>query len=187
MPPKCKFTREEIVQAALDMVRAEGMGSITARSLGAKLGTSPKPIFTVFDSMEQVLQETVLAAKGVYTRYALEGLHSEPLFMGVGVQYLKFAREEPKLFQLLFMSEMPEKFDPFTALKTYDDRFGEVVDIIQGGYQVDADNAGRLNRHPWIYTHGIATLLVTKVCQFTDEEIGQMLTEVFVSLLKKGE
>lgn len=187
MPPKCKFTREEIVQAALDMVRAEGMGSITARSLGAKLGTSPKPIFTVFDSMEQLLQETVLAAKEVYTRYALEGLHSDPPFMGVGIQYLKFAREEPKLFQLLFMSEMPEKFDPFTALKTYDDRFGEVVDIIQGGYQVDADNAGRLYRHLWIYTHGTATLMVTKVCQFTDEEIGQMLTEVFVSLLKKGE
>lgn len=187
MPPKCKFTREEILQAALDMVRADGIDSVTARALGAKLGASPKPIFTVFESMEEVLHETVLAAKELYTQYALEGLHSNPPFMGVGVQYLRFAREEPKLFQLLFMSEAPEKCDPFTALRKYDERFGEVVDTIQGGYQVDQTDAQRLYRHLWIYTHGIATLMVTKVCQFTEEDIRGMLTEVFLSLLNKGE
>ena len=187
MPPKCKFTKEEIIRTALDIVRVEGLEGVTARALGAKLGSSPKPIFTFFDSMEDLLQETILAAKECYTQYALEGLRSDPPFMGVGIQYLRFAREEPKLFRLLFMSQMPEKYDPFTALQTYDDRFGEVVSIIQGGYQVNAEAAGKLYRHLWIYTHGIATLLVTKVCSFTDEEIGQMLTEVFVSLLKQGE
>ena len=85
------------------------------------------------------------------------------------------------------MSEMPGKFDPCTALRTYDDRFEDVVHIIQDGFQVNSDTAAKLYRHLWIYTHGIATLLVTKVCSFSDEEIGQMLTEVFVSLMKQGE
>lgn len=185
MPPKCKFTREEILQTALDMVRSEGIASITARSLAARLGSSPKPIFTVFENMEELLQETVMAAKDLYTQYALQGLHSEPAFMGVGIQYLRFAKEEPKLFQLLFMSEMPEKCDPFTALSKYDDRFGEVVNIIQGAYQVDQGAAAKLYRHLWIYTHGIATLMVTGVCVFSDEEIGTMIQEVFHSLLQK--
>lgn len=187
MPPKCKFTKAEIIQTALNMVRAEGIDAITARALAARLGTSTRPIFTFYENMEDLRQDTIMAAKERYTQYAMEGLHSEPPFIGVGVQYLKFAREEPKLFQLLFMSEMPEKFDPFTALRTYDDRFGDVVHIIQDGFQVDSDAAARLYRHLWIYTHGIATLLVTKVCDFSDEEIGQMLTEVFVSLLKQGD
>ena len=133
MPPKCKFTQEEIIQAALNIVRTDGIGAVTARALGAKLGSSPKPIFTFFDSMESLLQETVLAAKELYTGYALQGLHSDPPFLGVGMQYLKFAREEPKLFQLLFLSEMPEKFDPFTALQTYDDLFADVLGIIRDG------------------------------------------------------
>ena len=187
MPPKCKFTKDEIVQAALDIVRSEGIDTITARGLAAKLGTSTRPIFTFYDNMEELRQDTVMAAKALYTQYAMEGLHSEPPFMGIGVQYLKFAKEEPKLFQLLFMSEMPEKFDPFTAMRTYDDRFEDVVHIIQEGFQVDSDAAAKLYRHLWIYTHGIATLLVTKVCNFSDEEIGQMLTEVFVSLMNQGE
>lgn len=187
MPPKCKFTKEQIIQTALDIVRAEGIEAITARKLAAKLETSTRPIFTFYENMDQLRQDAIMAAKNLYSQYAADGLHSDPPFMGVGVQYLKFAREEPKLFQLLFMSEMPEKFDPFTALQTYDDRFEDVVHIIQNGFQVDSDAAARLYRHLWIYTHGIATLLVTKVCCFSDEEIGQMLTEVFVSLMKQGE
>lgn len=187
MPPKCKFTKDEIIQAALHIVRTEGIDAITARELAAKLGTSTRPIFTFYDNMEDLRQDTVMAAKALYTRYAIEGLHSDPPFMGVGIQYLKFAREEPKLFHLLFMTEMPEKFDPFTALRTYDDRFEDVVNIIQNGFQVNSDTAANLYRHLWIYTHGIATLLVTKVCHFSDEEIKQMLTEVFFSLMKQGE
>lgn len=187
MPPKCKFTKDEIIQTALDIVRAEGIDAVTARGLAAKLGTSTRPIFTFYENMEDLRQDTIMAAKALYTQYAMEGLHSDPPFMGVGVQYLKFAKVEPKLFQLLFMSEMPEKFDPFTALRTYDDRFEDVVHIIQDGFQVNSDAASKLYRHLWIYTHGIATLLVTKVCSFSDEEIGQMLTEVFVSLMKQEE
>lgn len=183
MPPRCKYTREQIIQAALDLVREEGYGAVTARALGTRLGTSTKPIFTVFRSMEDLLQETVMAAKALYTGYALEGLRSDPPFLGVGAQYLRFAREEPQLFRLLFMSEMPERFDPIGALARYDDRFSQVVGIIREGYQVDPDKAASLYRHLWIYTHGIATLLVTEVCDLKDEEILQMVTEVFLSLL----
>ena len=39
MPPKPKYTKEEIINAALDMVREKGADSLTARDLGAKLGT----------------------------------------------------------------------------------------------------------------------------------------------------
>lgn len=184
MPPKCKYTREQIIRAALELVRAEGFGALTARALGTKLGTSTKPIFTVFRNMEELLQETVLAAKALYTEYALEGLSSDPPFLGVGVSYLRFARQEPQLFRLLFMSQMPETLDPMGALARYDDRFSQVVGIIREGYQVAPEQAASLYRHLWIYTHGIATLLVTGVCDFSDQEIGQMITEVFSSLLK---
>ena len=54
MPPKPKFSREEIVDAALDIVSREGVSALTARELGEKLGSSPRPIFTVFKSMDEV-------------------------------------------------------------------------------------------------------------------------------------
>lgn len=66
MPPKQKFTREEIIDAALNIVRREGVGGITARGLGTELGTSSRPIFTAFRDMEEVLKETMQAAKTLY-------------------------------------------------------------------------------------------------------------------------
>ena len=66
MPPKCKFTKEEIIQAAFEMVRTEGFSELTARALGGRLGSSPKPIFSIFTSMEEVQEEVIGAAKRLY-------------------------------------------------------------------------------------------------------------------------
>ena len=45
MPPKVRFTREEIIRAALDITRESGPEALTARSLAARLDCSAKPIF----------------------------------------------------------------------------------------------------------------------------------------------
>lgn len=47
MPPKAKFTKEQIVNAALDIIRENGTSELTARALGKRLGSSACPIFTV--------------------------------------------------------------------------------------------------------------------------------------------
>ena len=48
MPPKAKFTKAEIIEAALNIVRADGYEALTSRALGTYLGSSARPIFTVF-------------------------------------------------------------------------------------------------------------------------------------------
>ena len=185
MPPKCKFTREEIIQAALYMARTVGIGFITARSLGAQLGASSKPIFSVFKNMEEVQQEVIKAARNEYNQYVKTGLLQTPAFKGVGMQYISFAKKEPKLFQLLFMTEQPEKKDSLSILPVLDDNYSKIVASIQAGYNLAETSAKKLYQHLWIYTHGIASLLATNVCDFTDKEIGNMLTEVCKSLLKQ--
>ena len=58
MPPKVKFQKEEIVAAAADVAREKGAQAVTARDVAAKLGVSTRPIFTYFDTMDQ-LKEAV--------------------------------------------------------------------------------------------------------------------------------
>ena len=68
MPPKAKFSRDEIVEAALTIVREDGIQALTARSLGDRLGSSARPVFTVFQNMEEVQGAVLKAAKvlGIY-------------------------------------------------------------------------------------------------------------------------
>ena len=56
MPPKPKFTKEELIQAALELTREGGLELVVARNLGKKLNTAPSTIFTHFDSVEEIRQ-----------------------------------------------------------------------------------------------------------------------------------
>lgn len=185
MPPKAKFSREEIISTALQMVQEGGAEAVTARELGARLGSSARPIFTVFESMEEVLAGVEEMARMRYGQYVQEGLAQTPAFRGVGMAYIQFAMREPKLFQLLFMSEQDGANDVEHILALIDQNYEAILQSVQEPYGLDRDKADRLYRHLWIYSHGIATLCATKVCSFTPEDIGEMLTEVFKGLLYK--
>ena len=184
MPPKCKFTRQEIIQAALEIARNEGAVSVTARAVGAHLGSSSKPIFSVFQNMEEVQAEVKKAAKALYAEYIRRGLRQELAFKGVGTQYILFAIREPKLFQLLFMSEQSQKPSVAGILPVIDESYEQILLSVQNGYDLDKADAETLYRHLWIYTHGIAVLCATNMCSFSAGEISSMMTEVFVGLLK---
>ena len=185
MPPKAKFTKEQIVNAALDIIRENGTSELTARALGKRLGSSACPIFTVFDNMEEVLTETVQAAKALYNSYVKEGLKATPAFKGVGMQYLNFAVREPKLFQLLFMTEQTQNPTMENVLPVIDDNYPVILKSVKECYNLTQNDAEKLYRHLWVYTHGIAALIATNMCTFTPEETGKMLTEVRIAVLNQ--
>lgn len=189
MPPKARFTKDEIIEAALDIVRTDGFQALTARALGTKLGSSARPIFTVFQSMEEVQQEVIKAARERYNLYVKQAFSqsqaSENTFKRVGAQYILFAVTEPKLFQLLFMKEQENRPDVTGVLPLIDENYERILDAIHQNYGLDTESAKKLYQHLWIYSHGIATLCATGMCRFTGEEISEMMTEVCSSILGK--
>ena len=185
MPPKAKFTKAEIIGAALNIVRTEGYEALTSRALGTHLGSSARPIFTVFKNMEEVQQAMIEAAKKLYKEYVNKGLTAEHPFKGVGTQYILFSVNEPKLFQLLFMAEQKQIPDLSVVLPLIDESYGDILLSIQKDYKISKLSAKKLYQHRWIYTHGIASLCATKMCRFTGEEISTMITEVCTGVLKK--
>ena len=183
MPPKPKFTKEEIVAAALELVSEKGMEALTARELGDRLGSSARPIFTVFNSMEEVQEAVRAAALKRFESYAEKAMCYTPVFKQVGMQMILFAIEEPKLYQLLYMSENAGATD-FDGIV---ERLGDVahlcVDVIQRDYVLSKEDAKTLFEHVWIYTFGIGALCATGMCRFSQEEIIQMLGQDFMAML----
>lgn len=183
MPPKPKFKKEEIIAVALDLVSEKGIDALTARELGAKLGSSARPIFTVFNSMEEVQEAVRDAAMKRFESYAEKAIHYTPIFKQVGMQMILFAMEEPKLYQLLYMSENSSA----TNFEGIFDRLGDVaqmcVDVIQRDYGLSQDDAKTLFEHVWIHTFGIGALCATGMCRFSQEKIIQMLGQDFMAML----
>ena len=183
MPPKAKFTKEQITKAALGVVSEKGAQALTAKELGAALGTSTTPIFTVFDSMQEVQDAVMLAAMERFEEYAHKAAHIKPVFKQIGMQMILFAKEEPKLYQLIFMSSISEA-------QTFDDIYAhlgsladECLNVLQKDYDLSKDNAKTLFEHVWIHTFGIGALCATGMCDFSHEQIAQMLTQDFTAMM----
>ena len=183
MPPKPKFTKEEIVAAALELVSEKGIEALTARELGARLGSSARPIFTVFNSMEEVQVEVRAAALKRFESYAEKAMHYTPVFKQVGMQMILFAIEEPKLYQLVYMSENAGATDFESIVERLGDVAQLCVDVIQRDYSLSEKDAKALFEHVWIYTFGIGALCATGMCRFSQEEIIQMLGQDFMAML----
>lgn len=183
MPPKPKYTKDEIIAAALEVVSEKGADALTAKELGYALNTSTTPIFTVFNSMKEVRDAVKDAAMKRFESYAHKARNDIPVFKQIGMQMIMFAKKEPQLYRLVFMSPdgKAETFDEiYTHLGTVAD---ECIDALQTDNDLSRENAKELFEHIWIYTFGIGALCATGMCDFSEELISQMLTQNFTAML----
>ncbi|MBQ8597301.1 MAG: TetR/AcrR family transcriptional regulator [Lachnospiraceae bacterium] len=189
MPPKAKYTREEIIDAAFQMTRESGIESVVARELGKRLGTSSSPIFTAFKNMEELYTEVRKVALREFESYVSDALNYMPAFKYVGMKMVEFAMREPKLFQLVYMRE-------YDGCRSYDGVIAELgdtvdvcIEIMQKDYALSRQEAELLFRQVWLHTFGICVLVAGKVCRITPEEISEMLSMEFkgaLMLIKSG-
>ena len=182
MAPKNKFTKEEMVEAALRVVRANGIDALTAKTMADALGTSTQPIFTAFGSMNGIKKEIYAAAIRVYDRYTDAGLKERIPFFGVGMQYIRFAREEPELYRLLFLTRAQDK--SFSAMQSMQHLQSLVRPTLMHIYRITEQEADLYFRDLWFVVHSLSTLIVTGDCPYSDQEIGQVLTGVSISICK---
>ena len=83
---------------------------------------------------------------------------------------------------------MKEKDNPpdfAGVLPLIDENYELILASIRDDYKISDFLSLRLYKHLWVYTHGIASLCATGMCRFTGEEISEMVTDVFSSLLAK--
>ena len=100
----------------------------------------------------------------------------------MGIAYIRFAMEEPQLFQLLFMSPVDSK-NISAILPVIDQHYGRILQSVQEPYHLDRKTAEKIYQHLWTYTHGIAAMFATGLCSYTAEQLEERLTEVFQGLL----
>ena len=182
MPPKAKYTRDEIIAIAYELVREQGVEALTAREVAKRLGTSPSPIFALFRDMEELKAAVKERAEVCFGSYMADAERYHPAYKRRGMQWVKFAQEEPLLFRMLFMQNM-HGVDLDTALRKIPFDADTDIAIIMQDYRATRQQAAHLFRQMWIYTYGMCTLCAAKVCAFTEQEIAQQLGEIFQGMI----
>ena len=183
MAPKFKFTKEEVLTVTIDFIRENGIEALTARELAKKLESSTKVIFSLFSNMKNLEDEAKFDAENIFSEKVNLALKDDSPFKRLGVEYILFSKNEPKLFQWLFMKKGIEvgSFKDFLPMRDYEYR--SVIESIDEEYKISIENAKKFYEHLFIYSHGIATLTVTGIYNFTPSEIIEYMAEVAKSLI----
>ncbi len=183
MPRAFLFTKEEIVAAALDLTREHGISAVTARAMGEKLGVSTRPVFSYFDSMDDVRRSVVEAANELFAKRMQAEMESGkyPPYKASGMAYIRFAKEERELFKLLYMRDRrleEKKIDPSAE---------KLVDLIVRQVHITRARAWMFYLEMWAYVHGIATMAATGFYDWSEDLASESLTDMYLGLKYKYE
>jgi len=171
MPPKQRITREMILERSFEMFCREGMEVVNARSVAKALNCSTQPIFSYFSGMEDLKTALEQKAKELFeSALKVDMMPGDPL-INIGCAYARFAAEQPCLFTHLFMLNKDDPLYPFISEENRTDLVRREAEYT--GLTIKA--AWHLYVHLSVYIHGLAAVRAAKKCDFSPEQMSEMI------------
>lgn len=182
MPPKVRITKEDIIDAAVDIVRKNGEQSINARNIATALNCSTQPVFSNFANMEELRLAIVDKADHLCQAYMKREVESGeyPPYKANGMAYNRFAKEEKELFKLLYMRDRSAETVPEET-----DLSSQMESIVHNNTGLEGLELKLFHLEMWAYVHGIATMIATGYLDLDWELISKMLTDSYQGLKKQ--
>lgn len=153
MPPKFKFTKEQIIESAFNIVRRKGWENLTTRSLADELGSSARPIYSFFKSMGELEEELVKKAVELLYECMVRERTGDP-WIDHGIGYVLFAQEEKHLFRGINNEKNIKYF------KKYGDLIWNTLTNSLSDYPafqgLSADQIYKIQGTRWLFAHGLA-------------------------------
>ena len=182
MPTKIRISKDMILDAAFEIARQEGMEKLSNRELAKKLKCSIRPIYYQFENVEEMQKELYMKIEQYFYKFILDNMVEEiPKYKQVGINYIKFAKKEKKLFQTLFMSDTGLTPDAFVSKAGKD--YKEIEKLVRISTNLKDDDIKDFHTKMWIFCHGIATLVANGTIKLTDSQIQELLSDEFQALM----
>ncbi|MBE6739776.1 MAG: TetR/AcrR family transcriptional regulator [Ruminococcaceae bacterium] len=184
MPPKVKITKEDIIDAATEIVRENGAEAINARELANLLKCSTQPVFSNFSNMSELRQEVIKNANTMCNEYIKTEVEKGeyPPYKASGMAYIRFAKEEKELFKLLYMRNRSD--DIMAEEEKLSDQMESIIKDTTG---LDGEKMELFHLEMWAFVHGIATMFATGFLDLPWELVSKMLTDSYKGLKKQYE
>jgi len=156
MPPKIKFEKESIINAAFEVVRKKGWEGLSARSIAKELQSSTGPIYSQLKSMQTLEEEVLKKTWSLFNKY-MTTQRTGDKWIDQGIGHLHFAKAEGFLYKAMFDAnhhDIPSKIGQ-GVWKTLGDSLSDypLFKGLSKGMQLE------IRRSRWIFNHGLASLI----------------------------
>jgi len=174
--------RDEILAKACGLYTTDGLDGFSMRKLARQVGVTAPALYRHYENKEAVLIDVVVEAYRLQSQYlyrALSGRTPAERFERAGEEYLSFALEHPKMYEMLYTSmdsigvdELPEDIAEQCAAvgQFWKDRVREAMDAgILRDFDLDAVSVTM-----WAHAHGLVTLYHRGFLPLSHDEFKQL-------------
>ena len=183
MPPRPKFTKEEVIDAAYALTEEKGLEHITAREIGKRLNTTPMPIFTYFTGMEELKEAVYQRALADSTAYISECLHYFPAFKEFGLRWIRYAYEHPNIYRMVYLLEGIQRPTVGFVNRDFIEVLNPMVSEVMKNFELSESEATTLVNEMCLHAQGIATVCVQDGRNYDEAKISESLGQVCLSLV----
>lgn len=182
--------RQALIESGLELIAEQGARSLTLRELGKRAGVSRMAAYRHFRDRAALLAAIrdagfELFADALERARLAAGEDFTPRMQALSVAYIRFARENPAYFEVMFG---PAALADASYRSEAGERAFEVLhQTIRDGQQtgdVRAGNSALLASAAWAIVHGISTLELER--QFTAEMAPDAFVEACSGLILTG-
>ncbi len=178
MPAKVKATKEMIINAAFAIARETGAENINARTVSERLNCSTQPVMYHFATIEQLKRAVYEKADLYHSEYLMDMKRpSKGAMLGIGMNYIRFAIEEPHLFRFLFQSDF---FNGSTLLELIDaEELTPVLSAMQGSLGINTEQTKKVFLTVFLFAHGYASIIANNSLKYDEELINSHLEQAY--------
>ena len=180
MPAARKVSKENIIDAAVEVLRCGGISAVNARSVAKKLGCSTQPIYFSFQNMDELKAALTARAIEMHTQRVRDSLRAhegnDSRYSSYGMGFVKFAAEEKQLFRWLYLEG--EQLGPYQN----DVLLSEVLAVIVEEFGYSEETARRFHQDMLYFSYGLAILANTDHLHLTQAELREAFRREFRAL-----
>lgn len=178
MPPKAKITRDMVIDAAFEVARKTGAENINARTVSKKLNCSTQPVMYHFATIEELKRAVYEKLDRFHTEYLMNIPEiRESAMLEIGLNYIRFAVEEPHLFRFLFQSGFVVENSFLEMINS--EELVPTLNVMQEEINMNTEQTKEVFITLALFVHGYASILGNNSLEYDENLITTHLKRVF--------
>ena len=173
MPPRTKVTRDMIVSAAVEVARQSGIESVNARTVAGQLHCSTQPVMYHFSTIESLKKAAYKRLDQLHSEYMMNTPPGQDPILGTGLNYIRFAVEEPQLFRFLFQSGYAEENNLLEMVDS--EELVPVLAAMREGAGLSMEKTRQVFITVALFAHGYASIIANNHLEFDEKLIAEHL------------
>ena len=182
MPPKPKITRDMVIDAAFEVARKTGAENINARTVSKKLNCSTQPVMYHFATIEELRKAAYTKTDNYHIEYLMNIPETqEDIMLGIGVNYIRFAVEEPYLFRFLFQSGFVVENSLLEMINS--EELIPVISAMQEEMDMNIEQTKEVFITLAMFVHGYASIIANNSLEYDEKLIEKHLERVYTGAI----